>query len=316
MNRKISVAIATYNGEKYISDQLKSIIDQTMPVNEVIIQDDISKDNTVAVIEKFIEQNRLQDRFKVSVNKCNLGYASNFITALKQTTGDYVFFCDQDDIWIKDRVEKMVEVMENHPEIGLLGSEFEPFKSTLDAPDVPAWELKKFKNDDSLEKLEFNSENIFIGCQGCTMLMRRDFLDRISTYWYEGWAHDEYVWKLALAGDELYFFHKVTIKRRLHSDNVTLHKEHEKEKRLKYLTDLKKSHEQTIYYLDKGCRDGQNDAEINRRISILKKHVSATEMRVGLINERKLLNTFRLLGYVDCYHKARSIPVELLMAFK
>ena len=49
MNRKISVAIATYNGEKYISDQLKSIIDQTMPVTEVIIQDDISKDNTVAV---------------------------------------------------------------------------------------------------------------------------------------------------------------------------------------------------------------------------------------------------------------------------
>ena len=317
MNPKISVAIATYNGEKFISEQLQSIVDQTMAVDEVIIHDDISNDHTVDIIKAFIKEKKLEDRFIVTVNKKNLGYASNFVSALKETSGDYVFFCDQDDIWVKDRVEKMVGIMEDHPEIGLMGSEFEPFKSSPDAPDVPNWELKKFKNDGSVEKVLFNSASIFIGCQGCTMVMRRSFLDRISDYWYEAWAHDEYVWKLALAGDELYFYHGVTLKRRLHSSNVTLHKEHEKDKRLKYLSELKKSHSKTIDYIGDCCRNQVlTNHESERRISTLKRHIVATDLRIDLITKRKIVNTFRLLGYIDCYHKARSIPVELLMAFK
>ncbi len=254
---------------------------------------------------------------KLSVNKKNLGYASNFIGALKETTGDYIFFCDQDDIWIEDRVEKMVSVLKNHPEIGLLGSEFEPFKCDNDAPDVPGWELSKFRNDGSLEELEFNSENIFIGCQGCTMAMTREFINRTLDYWYDGWAHDEFVWKLALAEQSLYFYHYKTLNRRLHSNNVTLHKEHEKEKRLKYLRDLKKSHEQTIRYLAYLLEQGQiSDKDFKEKADLLKRHIKATENRIELISEKKMFNTLKLLMYLDCYHKIRSVPVEFLMALK
>ncbi len=312
MSARISVAIATYNGENFIETQLRSILDQTLPVDEVIIRDDKSPDKTADVVRNLIKEHDLENRFNFEINSQNKGYASNFIGALMETTGDYVFFCDQDDIWPKDRVEKMVRTLESSDDVLMIGSEFDPFKSSDDAPDVPAWELSKFKNDGSMEKLEFNSENIFIGCQGCTMAMKRAFLDKVSKYWYEGWAHDEYVWKLALSLGGLYFYHGITLKRRLHSNNVTLHKEHKKEQRLKYLRDLKRSHEATRIFIEENLEGKDKE----RKVALLNRHIKATEMRIDLIQNRKLFNSILLLGYTDCYHKKRSIPVELLMSVK
>ncbi len=310
MKHFISVAMATYNGEKFITQQLDSILSQTHPVDEIVIKDDISKDGTAQLIETYIREKGLENKIHFKVNDINLGYASNFMSALRQTKGDYVFFCDQDDIWPADRVESMLSALEKEPLALMIGSEFEPFKCSEDAPDVPRWELSKFKNDGSMEKLSFNSKNIFIGCQGCTMAMRRSFIEKIDKYWYEGWAHDEFVWKLALAMEGLYFYHSVTLKRRLHANNVTLHKEHEKEKRLKYLEDLKKSHEMTLQFLqDEGGDDGSKEA-------LLKRHIKATQLRIDLIQNKRILNALILLGYSDCYHKKRSIPIELMMAFK
>lgn len=302
--------MATYNGEKYIEEQLESILTQSVPVDEVIICDDRSSDQTMLRIQEFISRNKLTDKWKLVLNDQNLGYASNFVKALRLTSGDLVFFCDQDDIWISDRVEKMKAVMEAHQEIMLLGSEFEPFSSTDDAPQPHKWELKRFLGDGSLEKMNFCSTNIFIGCQGCTMCMRRSFIQMADPYWYSGWAHDEYVWKLALCMEGLYFYHAVTLKRRLHSANVTLHREHEKRQRMKYLEDLLKSHERTLAFMKdqkaEKCKTG-----------LLERHIRATRMRIALIGERRYLNLIPLvLGYSDCYHKKRAIPVELMIAVR
>lgn len=302
--------MATYNGKTYIKEQLESILRQTVPVDEVIICDDRSSDQTILEIKKFISSNGLEDKWKLILNDQNLGYASNFIKALRLTSGDLVFFCDQDDIWVSDRVEKMKAVMETHHEILLLGSEFEPFSSTSDAPRPHRWELKKFRGDDSLEKMNFNSENIFIGCQGCTMCMKRELIEKTDSYWYSGWAHDEYVWKLALCMDGLYFYHAVTLKRRLHSSNVTLHREHEKGQRIKYLEDLLRSHERTLEFL-------QNQGAEKEKRKLMERHIRATEMRISLIKNHRYMNMpILMLKYSDCYHKRRAIPVELMIAVR
>lgn len=307
---KISVAMATYNGEKYIEEQLVSILNQTVPVDEVVICDDCSVDQTANCIKEFIKKNKLDHSWKFVENEHNLGYAANFIKALRMTEGDLIFFSDQDDIWIPDRIQNMKKVMCEHAEIMLLGSEFEPFSSTEDAPHVHKWELRSFRGDGSLEKIHFDSASIFIGCQGCTMCMRKDLLSKTDAYWYPNWAHDEYLWKLALCMDALYFYHSVTLRRRLHSNNVTLHTEHEKVQRMKYLEDLLKSHEKTWQFLK------ENEAA-KWKIDLLEKHISATQMRISLIGERKILNALALiLKYADCYHKKRSIPVEFMIAVR
>ena len=202
---KISVALATYNGSRYITEQLDSILSQTMYVDEIIICDDKSSDDTVKIINQYIKEKNLSDVISLHVSERNLGYASNFMKAVKMTAGDYIFFCDQDDIWTKQRVQQMVDIMNSNSKILLLGSEFERFTVSHSAPQVPKWELAKFKGDNSVEHLKYSPENIFIGCQGCTMCVRRSLLDKTLNYWYSGWAHDEFVWKMALCLDGLYF---------------------------------------------------------------------------------------------------------------
>ncbi|MBE5833128.1 MAG: glycosyltransferase [Butyrivibrio sp.] len=306
---KTSVVVCTYNGSDTIIEQLESIRNQTRAVDEVIVCDDRSTDNTVEVVRNYIEKETLQN-WSVHVNDKNLGYGFNFFNGVEKTHGDYVFFCDQDDIWVKDRVEKMTDVMEKNSNILLLGSEFEPFTVSEDALRVPSWELKTFKNDGSLEHLEFGPHNIFIGCQGCTMCVRKSFWDSIVPYYFEGWAHDEFVWKMALVAGGLYFYHFTSLKRRVHSGNVSLHKMRDLKKRIDFLKALKMSHEATLKYVE----DKKGSVH---QVELLEKNIRATDLRIELMSKRKYFNTFPLtLFYRDCYHKARAIPVELYMAIK
>lgn len=306
---KTSVVVCTYNGAETIIEQLDSIKNQTRSVDEVIICDDRSQDNTVSVVSDYIDREKLS-QWKVYVNEHNLGYASNFFYGACKASGDYIFFCDQDDIWVSDRVEKMLFQMENNPSILLLGSEFEPFTVSENALSVPSWELATFKNDGSLEHLEFNNKNIFIGCQGCTMCVRRAFWDIIKPYWFKDWAHDEFVWKLALVNDGLYFYHYTSLKRRVHEGNVSLGKMRDLQKRILFFKKLLASHESTLKFSE------DNNRPIIQK-KILEKNIRATKLRIDLMEKRKLFNVFPLIiKYSDCYHKKRAIPVELYMAIR
>ncbi len=302
--------MATYNGAEYVVEQLESIRTQSMPVDEVIIHDDRSTDDTVAIVEKYIREHGLERTWKVSQNPKNLGYAANFISAVKETAGEYIFFCDQDDIWVPDRVEVMVGQMEEHPGSLLLCSEFESFVSSPDAPSVPTWEQKQFRRDHSLEHLPYEAHNLFINCQGCSMCIRRKFWQEVENRWYPNWAHDEFVWKLALCRDGLYVYHGVTLRRRLHSNNVTMHKMRDLPERVRFLEDLKKSHEATLAFAESLSMSG-------RDCRLLHRNIRATQLRIELLRDRKVWNTLPLLfGYADCYHSRKSIPVELMMAIR
>ena len=104
----ISVAMATFNGEPYIQEQLDSIYNQTRKVDEIIIVDDCSTDSTVRVIEQYILSHKDID-IKLYKNEENLGYKKNFKKAISLCHGDYVFLSDQDDIWMTDKIEKCIE---------------------------------------------------------------------------------------------------------------------------------------------------------------------------------------------------------------
>jgi len=112
----ISVCIATYNGEKYIKEQLDSILCQLDAEDEVIISDDGSTDKTIEIIESFNDsrikifthqqkKTTLQNHYKV---------AANFENALKQTKGDYIFLSDQDDVWLPNKIETMLPLLQQN----------------------------------------------------------------------------------------------------------------------------------------------------------------------------------------------------------
>jgi len=100
---KISVAIATYNGEKFIQRQLQSILEQLDENAEIIISDDGSSDNTLTVIKNF------NDKRITVLRNPEKGLIKNFENALKHTTGNIIFLADQDDVWVKGKVTTMIK---------------------------------------------------------------------------------------------------------------------------------------------------------------------------------------------------------------
>lgn len=99
----ISVAMCTYNGEKYIREQLESIINQSMLPDEIVICDDCSKDTTLEILKDTL--NSYNGIVQLVSNKHNLGYRKNFEKAISLCHGDIIFLSDQDDVWNKDKIE-------------------------------------------------------------------------------------------------------------------------------------------------------------------------------------------------------------------
>lgn len=106
----ISVIMASYNGEKYILEQINSIINQLKDTDELIISDDISTDNTLNIVSKFKNKN-----IKVVQGKQS-GVADNFMNALSHAKNEIILFSDQDDIWLDGKLEKVRSFFVDHNE--------------------------------------------------------------------------------------------------------------------------------------------------------------------------------------------------------
>jgi glycosyltransferase involved in cell wall biosynthesis len=101
---RVSVALCTYNGAQFVAAQLESIARQTLPVDEIVVCDDGSNDQTVSIVKEFVA--RLPIR--IEVNDRRLGVTGNFARAIGQCTGDIIFLCDQDDLWEPGKVERLI----------------------------------------------------------------------------------------------------------------------------------------------------------------------------------------------------------------
>lgn len=106
---RVSVCIATYNGESFIKEQLNSILSQLSENDEIIISDDGSKDDTLHIIKAFNDF-----RIKVFINKNKHGVIPNFENALKHAKGDYIFLCDQDDVWEMNKVQTCISYLQEN----------------------------------------------------------------------------------------------------------------------------------------------------------------------------------------------------------
>lgn len=106
---KISVCMATYNGEKYIKEQMLSILSQIKKGDEVIISDDHSTDRTIEIINCLNDQ-----RIHIFFNNKEKGYTRNFENSLEKSTGDIIFLADQDDVWMDNKVDLFCQQLQNY----------------------------------------------------------------------------------------------------------------------------------------------------------------------------------------------------------
>src|ERR1700761_555678 len=102
----VSIAVCTYNGERFLSKQLDSLLRQSYSNIEIVIADDCSTDNTWSILQDYADKDA---RVKPYKNKYNLGHTLNFEKAIKLCKGEYIALCDQDDIWETDKISVFME---------------------------------------------------------------------------------------------------------------------------------------------------------------------------------------------------------------
>jgi len=115
---KVSIALATYNGESYLHDQLQSYLEQYRQPDEIVVCDDCSNDGTLEILEAF----RASAPFMIRIfqNPCNIGYTKNFEKAMSLCTGDIIFFSDQDDIWLPNKIRAIEKLFESYGDKSLI----------------------------------------------------------------------------------------------------------------------------------------------------------------------------------------------------
>lgn len=173
----ISVCMGTYNGEKYIKEQLHSIWKQTLQPGEVILCDDGSQDKTKEIIRLFIQEHGLENTWKLYENTNRLGYPGNFYHCMELCTGNLVFLSDQDDVWDIRKIERMSQLMEVNPEALVFSCKFGLIDSkgkdihTLMAP-------SRTQKNGKVRKVTV--EDVFYKCEwpGMVLAYRREWYER------------------------------------------------------------------------------------------------------------------------------------------
>ncbi|MBQ3446807.1 MAG: glycosyltransferase family 2 protein, partial [Synergistaceae bacterium] len=218
MPPRISVVMAAYNGAEFIREQLDSIREQTLPPDEVIIADDCSTDGTYELCREYIAGNNLAG-WTVYQNPGNLGVRRNFREALRKCAGDYVFTCDQDDIWIPGKIHAMTSAMNDNPGILLLASNYIPVR---DGRKIAHSYVKNLERDDG-GIVPFRLVDCGLGNlrPGCTFCFRRELLARFSVMDIPDRLHDSMLWKYAIVADGLYLLNRQLVLYRRHSSNAT-----------------------------------------------------------------------------------------------
>ena len=166
----ITVVIATYNGEKYIKEQLDSILNQTLKVDEIVISDDGSIDKTLEICNQYAQ---CENRVKISIvlNTGKHGFYNNFCNALKRAKGDYIMLCDQDDIWEPNKVRILYNYMEKYPNILSLASTFQRFNEQKGV--LTAHQKHPYYRKNHLRKISRKEYLNFYNYLGMSMIVRQ-----------------------------------------------------------------------------------------------------------------------------------------------
>lgn len=204
--------MATYNGEKYLVEQLDSIINQTYHNWNLLIRDDNSTDKTLEIIQNYHKKDK---RIKIlKDNKGNLGIVRNFEELLKSSESEFIMFSDQDDIWVENKLDmylKMIEKIKN--------------KGFMIHSDAILFNKNKSNilKDTFISKKAINRglENVFFNyfVQGATILISKEIKNFILPFPKEVYLHDRYIHLISELFFERIFVNKALIYYRQHGDN-------------------------------------------------------------------------------------------------
>jgi glycosyltransferase involved in cell wall biosynthesis len=199
---KISVALCTYNGERFLARQLASIQQQTKAPFELVVCDDCSTDGTIEILGKFAASASFPVR--LASNEHNIGFVANFERAIGLCQGNLIALSDQDDIWYPTRLERSQQEFAAHPEAGLVFSDADVMDDQDELTGIRLWTNYRF-TDERKERLLQGDYTVLARHRFVTgaTVMFRSHLRANCLPVGSGWLHDEWIVANAAATTEL-----------------------------------------------------------------------------------------------------------------
>jgi glycosyltransferase involved in cell wall biosynthesis len=162
----VSIALASYNGVRFIEAQLRSFADQTRPPDQVVIRDDGSTDATAAIVDRFAQTAPFAIDFQFNPDR--RGYTRNFEGAIAACSGDIIFLSDQDDVWLPNKIQTILDTFAEHPEHQAIVND-----QILTDGDLNHTGITKLGN---LKRLGIGPEGLI---EGCCMAFRRSWSEHL-----------------------------------------------------------------------------------------------------------------------------------------
>jgi glycosyltransferase involved in cell wall biosynthesis len=219
-NDSVDIVLATYNGAKFLTEQINSILNQTYPNWHLLIGDDGSTDSTPEILQAF--KGIYPDKITICPFKDNVGVSQNFSRLLELTDAPYMMLCDQDDFWLPEKIEltlfKMKELEETwgSEEPLLVHTDMEVVDDNLNLIAASQWKRQHLNPKDSVKLNAVLMQN---ASWGCTMMFNRALIDIALPIPTESFIHDYWLVLVAAACGHIDYVNKPTMLYRQHEKN-------------------------------------------------------------------------------------------------
>ena len=213
---ELSVVVTAYNGEKYIQEQLDSILNQTQVPDEVIVLDDGSTDETIDILSEYKKNH--PSVFDIEINDENLGVTKNFEQGIRVSNGDAIFLCDQDDVWHPKKIERQASALLNNK--GLLSFHDSLVVDESLSPVDTHWNMISYSDTNQTARSNFSQLTTRNFVNGCTMLIDSSLREYILPIPHE-WMYDWYIALISALISKLIPVDETLHKYRHHKDQVS-----------------------------------------------------------------------------------------------
>lgn len=215
---KTSVALCTYNGEKFIREQIDSILNQSLKVDEIVVCDDGSTDQTQSILSEY--ENKFPNIFKIYINEKNLQSVKNFEKAISLCSGEIIFLSDQDDVWEKEKVKVFSDFFESKQNIDVVCSNgFIIDENSSQQNLYTVWDVPNFLSENKKE-IDYFKIFVTIGnfATGASMAIRKSFINQTLPFpTVEGLHHDEWIALVSSEQKKFAFLNDKLLSYRIHS---------------------------------------------------------------------------------------------------
>lgn len=282
MQPLVSIVLASYNGASHIQEQLLSLLNQTYKNIEIIVCDDCSQDETIDIVRRIKEND---NRISIYVNEKNIGLNKNFEQGCNMAKGAYIAICDQDDIWVPEKIENMISLFLDD---SILLSHSCSIRFTDHPPrQISSYNKRNlFKGNDVRKLFYFNT------IAGHNIVFRRELLNFAIPFPKQTF-YDWWLVMIAAVHGKVNASDKVLAYHRFHEHNVTLGKKDEKFQNLSKATERWLAVEVFLKIKEMKKNDMDFGAELLHHLSALKKNKFSLGLFLFLVKNSKTVFYFK-----------------------